>query len=227
MKRQNVRSPGTARRALLALAAFLTSLPACSQEPRALTSAEQELLREVGFDNPTVVASIAAVGGPVHRLMALSDEGDAVPAGGVTVELRENRVAGELARLRAELGPLGFGVYQAEQNFGFEPDRLAIVSGTDPYAFLELVRVDGINYDLEHEAVVATLREWDNRYGLDYLGAGLDWVNARFRTPPSDMAAFAREVYAFCPDVVDQGTETVERLADEMRRSGTLYCWWD
>ena len=215
------------RRALLALAASLTSLPACSQEPRALTSAGQELLREVGFDHPTVVASIAAVGGPVHRLMALSDEGEAVPAPGVTVELPEDRVSSELARLREALGPLGFGVYQAEQHFGFEPDRLAIVTGTDPYEFLRIVRIDGINYDLEHEAVVAKLREWDSRYGLDYLGAGLDWVNARFKTLPSDMAPFAQEVYAFCPDVVDQGTETVERLADEMRRSGTLYCWWD
>lgn len=227
MKRQNLRSPGTARRALLALTALLTGLNACSQEPRALTTAEQELLREVGFDEPTVMASIASVGGPVQRLMGLSDGGEAVPAPGVTVELSENRVSRELARLRAELGPLGFGVYQAEQSFGFEPDRLAIVSGTDPYGFLRIVRIDGINYDLEHEAVVAKLREWDGRYGLDYLGAGLDWVNARFRTPPSDMAAFAQEVYAFCPDVVDQGTETVERLADEMRRSGTLYCWWD
>ena len=39
--------------------------------------------------------------------------------------------------------------------------------------------------------------------------------------------AFAREVYAFCPDVVDQGTETVEALAAEMKQENTVYLWWD
>jgi len=129
---------GVTRRALLGLTALSASLLACSQEPRPLTPAERELLRETGLGHPTVVASIAAVGGPVHRLMGLSDGGEAVPAPGVTVELREDRVSSELARLRAELGQLGFGVYQAEQNFGFEPDRLAIVSGADPYDFLRV-----------------------------------------------------------------------------------------
>ena len=192
-----------------------------------LTVDERELLAALGFDQPGVVAGIAAVGGPVHRLMALSDGGEAVPALGVSVEVSTDRVPHELARLREELVPLGYGVYYAEQHFGFEPDRIAVVEGTDPYEFLRLVRVDGMNYGLEHEAVVARLQAWDRQYGLDYVGAGLDWVSARFRTPPSDMAAFAEEVYAFCPDVVDQGTETVARLAEEMRRSGSLYCWWD
>jgi hypothetical protein len=41
------------------------------------------------------------------------------------------------------------------------------------------------------------------------------------------MVAFAREVYAFCPDVVDQGTGAVEALAAEMSRTNTLYLWWD
>lgn len=217
----------TLRHTVLGLAVLLAGLPACSQEPRALTTAERQLLREIGLDEPVVVASITSVGGPVHRMLALSDGGELVPASGVSVEVAADRVSWELARLREELTPLGVGVYYAEQHFGFEPDRLAVVVGTDPYEFLRLVRVDGINHGLEHEAVVAKLREWDRQYGLDYIGAGLDWVSARFRTPPSQMAAFAEEVYAFCPDVVDQGTETVAALAAEMRRSESLYCWWD
>jgi hypothetical protein len=41
------------------------------------------------------------------------------------------------------------------------------------------------------------------------------------------MLAFAREVYQFCRDVVEQGTETVEKLAAEMKRSNRMYLWWD
>ena len=52
-------------------------------------------------------------------------------------------------------------------------------------------------------------------------------VEAVFVKQPADMDAFAREVYEFCPDVVEQGVGTVKALADEMRRSGILYLWWD
>ncbi len=215
-------------RPVLALGALLLpAFPACSTEPRELTLEETQLLRQLEFGDPAVIAAIASVGGPVERLFGLADDGFAAPAAGVTVEIHQDRVETALGRLRQELSPLGFGVYHAEQHFGFQPDRLAVVKGTDPYEFLSLVRVDGINHGLEHEAVLARLRAWDQRFGLDYRGAGLDWVRATFKTTPPDLDAFAREVYAFCPDVVDQGTETVEALAAEMRRSGTLYCWWD
>ena len=57
--------------------------------------------------------------------------------------------------------------------------------------------------------------------------ADFDFVEAVFVKQPAGMDAFAREVYEFCPDVVEQGVGTVKALADEMRRSGTLYLWWD
>ena len=57
------------------------------------------------------------------------------------------------------------------------------------------------------------------------MGAGLDWMEARFVNPPKDFTLFAKEVYDFCPDVVDQGTETVDALAKEMQRTNTLYLW--
>ncbi len=63
--------------------------------------------------------------------------------------------------------------------------------------------------------------------GLTVIGAGLDWTEARITRPPADMLPFARAVYQFSPDVVDQGTGSVEELAKEMRRSGTVYLWWD
>ena len=37
----------------------------------------------------------------------------------------------------------------------------------------------------------------------------------------------ARRFYAFCPDIVEQGTETVAALARDLLESQRLYCWWD
>lgn len=222
--RMLVASDGVTRaRAGTALVAALT---ACSSAPRPLTEADLRLLEQTGLDDPAVVAAIESVGGPVERFFGLDDGGRALPGPGVTVPVPASGVAETIVDVRDAIALLGYGVYLAEQNFGFEPDRMAIVVGDDPYDFLRLVRIDGINYDLEHEDVVERLRAWDQRYGLEYTGAGLDWVSAGFTTLP-EWDQFAVEVYAFCPDVVDQGTETVEALARELRRSRSLYCWWD
>jgi hypothetical protein len=43
----------------------------------------------------------------------------------------------------------------------------------------------------------------------------------------ADPDGLARRFNAFCPDIVTQGTGTVEALARELRRSSQLYCWWD
>ena len=75
--------------------------------------------------------------------------------------------------------------------------------------------------------VLERYRNWDEKYGLRLNGAGMDWLFAEFENPPSDWTAFAREVYEFCPDVVDQGTGSVESLASEMKRMRGVYLWWD
>ena len=75
--------------------------------------------------------------------------------------------------------------------------------------------------------ILARAKKWDARFGLVLRGAGFDWLEAEFVRPPKDMLELAKEVYEFCPDVVDQGTETVKVLATEMKRTSAVYLWWD
>jgi hypothetical protein len=42
-----------------------------------------------------------------------------------------------------------------------------------------------------------------------------------------DWMILAKEAYKVCPDIVDQGTRTVAKLAQEMKRTKRLYFWWD
>lgn len=114
-----------------------------------------------------------------------------------------------------------------DQGFGFGPDSIAVLANTDPYVYLQTVRINGINYDIEHADVMQRLKKWDDLYGLRVYGAGMDWLQAEFDTPPRDWAAFAEEVYEFCPDVVDQGTGSVEALATELKKIRDIYLWWD
>ena len=104
---------------------------------------------------------------------------------------------------------------------------MSVLRSDDPYDMLRVMHTNGWNYDISPDEIIARLQQWDADFGLDLHGASLDWLEATFESPPADWHAFAEEVYAFCPDVVGQGTETVARLAYEMRKRNTLYLWWD
>lgn len=59
----------------------------------------------------------------------------------------------------------------------------------------------------------------------------VEWFWKRFHLPiPTErgqMMHLALEQYAWCPDIVDQGCETVEALADTLTKSTVWYFWWD
>ncbi len=58
-------------------------------------------------------------------------------------------------------------------------------------------------------------------------GIDFDWLEGRFTSAIRDPVGLARRFYTFCPDIVDQGTGTVEALVTELEQSQRLYCWWD
>jgi hypothetical protein len=189
-------------------------------------AADARLAAAIGFE-PDVARRIRAHGEALERLVGAGDDLNEAPAMGLVLVVGPGEGREVLPELREELAATDYAAYLMEQGFGFGHDRIAIVRGNDPYAYLAIVRTDGIHYDLTHEDVVARYREWDQRYGLSLVGAGLVWLEAELERPPPDWLAFAREVYEVCPDVVDQGTGDVRALADEMQRTGTLYLWWD
>lgn len=49
----------------------------------------------------------------------------------------------------------------------------------------------------------------------------------RFLEPIADPKALAKRMYAFCPDIVDQGCGTVGRLAKELVKTQRFFFWWD
>jgi len=47
-----------------------------------------------------------------------------------------------------------------------------------------------------------------------------DQIEIEFTTLPKDMEAFARELYDFCPDLVDQGTGCVHEMLESLEEMG-------
>nr|WP_253260919.1 DUF4253 domain-containing protein [Rhodanobacter glycinis] len=77
------------------------------------------------------------------------------------------------------------------------------------------------------EDLIRKLKQWDVAYGIDIVMADTDTIQLRLKTVPPDIHAFAKELYAFCPDIVDQGVGSVEKLERSIRESRTVFLWWD
>lgn len=146
---------------------------------------------------------------------------------GITFSTDQEKARKIILQLKENLKAKGYRIFLSEMHFGYSPDQVAIIKTKDQFDILRVKQTDAVNFGLDNNAVITQLKKWHELYPFEITGADLDWVEAEFIQQPKDMLQFAKEVYKFCPDVVDQGTETVERLAREMKRSNTLYLWWD
>jgi hypothetical protein len=207
---------------LLMIVALLLCGCAAAEPP--LTEAETAVASAAGVD-AAIALKARSAGTSIERLVAITED-DEVPGPGIVVLTKPSAGREVLQKLRKDLAGTPYRAYLRDDGFGHGPDRIAVAK-VDDFGYLALVRTDGINQDIEHEVVLERYKAWNAKYGLELVGAGQDWLEARLVRPPADWNAFAKEVYAFCPDVVDQGTDSVDVLAKEMQRDNLVFLWWD
>lgn len=123
----------------------------------------------------------------------------------------------------------GYSIFLLENNFNVnnKPDNLGVLKTTDKYLVLNQIATDGINYDITNDSLISIIKTFDKQYSLELIGASGDWCEFIIHNEPKSWTDFAKEVYKVCPDVVDQGTGSVQALADEMKKTKRLYFWWD
>jgi hypothetical protein len=77
---------------------------------------------------------------------------------------------------------------------------------------------------------VAALRHWRDRYGAELVGLGHDTMSVRVARKPvarEEAIELARVQYAYCNDIVDQGTGSYNGLAAELMAHDWWFFWWD
>jgi len=84
----------------------------------------------------------------------------------------------------------------------------------DKYEELRTQGTNGANFDIETEDVIARLKDWDERYGIDLSEVESDRVTVRFDSLPDDLDSLAGEIYEFCPDTIDQGFGCYDEMID-------------
>ncbi|HEX6428691.1 MAG TPA: DUF4253 domain-containing protein [Niastella sp.] len=106
--------------------------------------------------------------------------------------------------------------------------KVALIGTTsDPYKVMEYAYTNGMNYNIETKDIIEKYKKWDKEFGINPIAIGFDFCECEIINKDIDYKKLADEVYEFCHDVVDQGTGSVELLEEEMKRTGTIFLWWD
>ena len=121
----------------------------------------------------------------------------------------------------------GFFLFRATTSESEGIHRLVLLPTSDRYVALIVMQTNGANSDLMPEDIIQWLKKLEARHPFEIDGIGYDFLEGRFHPPIKKPKELADELYEFCPDIVDQGTGTVQRLANELKRTGKLFLWWD
>lgn len=205
----------------------LLACAGCRPRQEALSEKEAALVAATGIPAELLLETKHA-GKNLRQLQGTDPNGNPLSAAGVTIDVKPTQTRRTVQRLQEKAGA-GYIAFISERHYGINgaPDNVSLLKTSDPYDMLRIMGTNGANYDISPDMVIARLKKWDAEFGLVLSGVGFDWLEAQFKRRPANMLEYAKEVYTFCPDVVEQGTGTVEALAKEMKRTNTLFLWWD
>jgi hypothetical protein len=216
------------RMVVLAVAVFtLLMAGAWGRPPITLSPHAEEVARQIGFDRQVLIIVKEETQEHIQRLTGYDENDYQIMVNGISVDVPADRSNQLLARLRARLKPLNYMAFVVSINTGLKQDTIGVIKGADQYDILRIMQTNGDEFDILNEDVVTRLKEWEKTFSFDIVGADNDWVEIEFKTLPKDLAAFAEEVYDFCPDAVDQGPGSVSGLVKEMQATRRLFLWWD
>ena len=112
-----------------------------------------------------------------------------------------------------------------------EPELLiAKIPAKHPWELAAWVPMGGFNECPLPEEQAAVFRYWYEKYSAIPRLVTFDIWEMNVAKPPRTQAeaeALAKEQYAFCPDIVAQGTETIRALASGLINSPVWQFWWD
>ncbi|KAF1038158.1 MAG: hypothetical protein GAK35_03834 [Herbaspirillum frisingense] len=150
--------------------------------------------------------------------------------GAISVLVPPEKAEAQMLAVRRELPPnwVAFvGTTNSLASPKAEGAEIVVGPGRGPLDILDIAQTDAVNHGMVTKDLKEHLQAWQDKYGIDIRQAETDTISMTLGKMPSDLAAFSREVYEFCPDIVEQGTGTVEALEATIREHQRVFLWWD
>jgi hypothetical protein len=107
---------------------------------------------------------------------------------------------------------------------------IALLNLKQPWEAFAVLNWGGWNACPRASEHCAIHKYWHEKYGAEVVGMSADVVECIVTKPPltrEESLELAMEQYAYCPDIVEQGVETISNLAATLMASRYWYFWWD
>jgi hypothetical protein len=108
-----------------------------------------------------------------------------------------------------------------------DPDFLAILPTSDKYQVMIVMGTNAANYGKGPVEVIEELKEIEKEQPFVLHHISFDTLEGEWTAPIKNPAKFAKRLYEFCPDIVDQGIGTVAALSKALKKDNHLFFWWD
>ncbi len=214
---------------------FLICITGCKGAPPSITLSDDEkkLVRQLDYDEDITLhfkKEFGAIKVELRTFRQLNEdfrEDDKMPPVGLYANFRrQNDWESVVQKAKSTFQSKGYNVFVMDTLCGADLP-IGIIKGNDDLDIVRIRQTTGANINVYNEDIIKRLADWNSKYGIHVLGAGVDWVQISFDELPKNMDQFSKEVYQFCPDSVEQGTETVAALKREIIKCKAIFLWWD
>lgn len=175
---------------------------------------------EFGADDGLTQANILAASMQINPEQFLAEQGECVPSDGQPGEWPAENVE-----------PIELVTYlDLETGSPKEEVAIALLRVRQPWEVFATLMWGGWNACADAANHCAVHRRWYKKYGAEVVSVTGDCVQCWVARPPAtqeEALQLAWEQYAYCPDIVLQGTETVSALAAALMVSEFWYFWWE
>ena len=107
---------------------------------------------------------------------------------------------------------------------------IGLVNVKENWQIPAALKYGGWNASPFPEEHCAVMKYWSEKYKAEIVCASNDVIECTVSKPPLDdytALELAKEQYAYCTDLVDQGFDSVGNLASSLVENKTWYFWWD
>ena len=81
-------------------------------------------------------------------------------------------------------------------------------------------RTNGINCEITNDDVIKKLTKWDEQFTINVSEIEGDRVTIHFENLPDELEVLAKEIYEFCPDVIEQGYGCMDDMVEMAEEYG-------
>ncbi len=213
---------------LLTLSLSVFILTSCFNNKNPLTKEELALVDSLQLDKGIAEDLKRETRQPVKQIPWINKLGEVLDtkAQGYYSQITDESGFESVLKLKDKFRANGYLIFVLEENNSKR--YLATIKGANDLEIIKFRQTNGFNYGLDNNAIITKLSNWKTANDFVVLGASSDWIELKFTTMPADLDTFIKDVYAFCPDIVDQSTGNKDVIKMEMQNTnGRLYLWWD